>query len=1439
MAARLFPPNPGDDASTSRENENATHLTALTHLACRAETLIANLLHASDLADDTFGLRLHPERADVLFDFGYLKDVDGFEEDISTSPSLSRTDRTCRQSCQSNVAKVFSHFANVVRFRDDFVDFTNAFDDDARRAQTVYPYGTDTEYRGDSSDEDDSDANALDFTREFTVHTLPLFSAADDARVDVKLDSKTKLQKQSNDPAIDSLLLETCSSFAYMLLIVHERFDWRFRERVCIAHLRWSSQSKLKVDTFDEVVDLCRGESENLESRASSKYPAHVFAKFQLPKRVVQYVVNRYRRVESVGMLSNDPRNNTEQVWFRDDEEEYSEDDYDSHVDSISTWRARQMCLVLLFAPDVLSNDFSAMRDVVDTHFPETFVISVGAGHVVDLSTAWSEFHAARRALGNAKGWVESAEEESGGTIDGLENSSGTLNNRSSFFTSNSRQISAARLVKRRAFRLTELSTRVRDRLFEIDEKNDGDEESNASRVACAFEQHLALVTHTNANIQWLLTHAHAVDSQFRNIFSTHAPDPSFVMDTLLAVSKFELVLERSVKLAERTKQGRWSRAIRNAVFSVKALSGCIEDEEETYGVDEVNKQSSKDTHDAATPSATPITTPVATPTKLNLSTPKTPKHTTQRARYDRIKGRMEALSDTVELKNATHQAREVLSIARSLERAEESEADKMRRGETADDAAVASTRRNARAHATSLFECLQTMHHCVSLDSKSVTRLTRVTDMSYASGLLQEHVPTLKSKLITDPGRFTDLFAAFLEKCNSAVETKLVRFDGIGVDCDEDDDFRDVDCMHDTRMRKQSNCKQSKQSLSNWRAVSAYYSDEVISFAASVFDACAERTFAILDEIVKDDEPEYSYDDEYVFDENLESENDRLQLVEALHEVSTLVEGVLSLPPVRIGVQILNSVDVLKTGLRKQLRHKIAGCFDETLRFTVLETSVFGGVTERPCTSTEFYEQLVKLQQKTKKLDSVFRRAVRYFSNVDLGINAVDEETNEVLSYFVYTERDVFFVRHGGGDRLGYESSDAISDKLAQLLFSQRSEKEKDSSDVSYFSPLDLKGPCTCVGRLVEGLLRHTDPGTSRFVDHAIGWVNTHTNGFNETSLGPRTMKVLFKTFGPVGIAGVQKLIDDQTIKQLNEVTELIVEEVITKDGALWSVTDSVAWVLHSDSFGTEYSYGDDSDDGKIHLASAVEALRSSPVFTEIRSACLSIGHQKLLHETLFVAYNREVRVNGGVLHGMVESVALGGSSDYTSDSQFPEPKKQNSEREKIVSSRVAAFLHLFTLSELKSFYHDDVKGVLMPKNAHVTPDATPLIIGITEVLEALDKGKREKTAVGPVTSRYLELLTKHLTKCVIDRGEALQESIQLQKSNPVQFVFENVKQVMDELAPGMENAFVKNENEKIGSKTMASWIEALCVTLKIPREFLYKHAPRHIVDNAGVDEY
>ena len=523
----MFAPSSSDDDGASRDDCGA-HLETLTRLACQAQTLVADLLFAADAQDATFQLDRHPERADALFDFEYLRRPSACDARLSASPDLRRVDETCRAACRSSVWRAYRSLANVVRWRTSFVAFCeslrerdekkrfgDASSDESEARFVDRSYDSDT--RHDVTDESENERDEGDFGGDVVDDRTP--GRDGDGRLTRRARRKEEPREKnkhdapraapsfraaSRDFRFRQMIRELVSLFASALLIVETRLEAPFLERVVVQRARWSEEeakaereaasSKNQV-AFDppewyDVVALVATKTTKSDRSGSSRClrarpvpGAGAFAQFGLPDFVVELVVR------SGGVVSAPRARRLRKNVAKDD----AEDDARG---------AREVCACLFFAPETLRSDHGHMRDIVDAHFSDAFVVllpSAGA-LVVDLTTTWFPFEAARRALARSRALAFSGPEAfvspasgvlsgrsgdrfSGDLFSDSRKNSGAFEDLSedlsdsdpttsgSFFAHAGRRAAAANLVAERAARLTDAAKDVATRLSRFAEE--------------------------------------------------------------------------------------------------------------------------------------------------------------------------------------------------------------------------------------------------------------------------------------------------------------------------------------------------------------------------------------------------------------------------------------------------------------------------------------------------------------------------------------------------------------------------------------------------------------------------------------------------------------------------------------------------------------------------------------------------------------------------------------------------------------------------------------------------------------------------------------------------------------------------------------------------------------------------------------------------------
>ncbi len=175
------------------------------------------------------------------------------------------------------------------------------------------------------------------------------------------------------------LLSEALYLYGVMLLIMEDRVPGYVRERMLVAIYRFSNDGTLV--NIDDVCKLCRSTGYLPGVKKPKNHPEALFARFAPNPEVVRLVIGRLQNEDIYLMQPSFPNP-------------------DHRSTRIST-QAAMLYVILYFSPDILHKQKSTMREIVDKHFNDNWVISVYMGQLIDLTVEWSVYSAAQSALDN------------------------------------------------------------------------------------------------------------------------------------------------------------------------------------------------------------------------------------------------------------------------------------------------------------------------------------------------------------------------------------------------------------------------------------------------------------------------------------------------------------------------------------------------------------------------------------------------------------------------------------------------------------------------------------------------------------------------------------------------------------------------------------------------------------------------------------------------------------------------------------------------------------------------------------------------------------------------------------------------------------------------------------------------------------------------------
>ena len=177
------------------------------------------------------------------------------------------------------------------------------------------------------------------------------------------------------------LLCEAFYLYGVMLLSLEEHIPGYIREKMLVALYRSVGASTLV--NIDDICKLCRntGFIPGAGGKKPKNHPEAFFARFSPDAETIRLVIGRLQTDDIYLMAKSFPN--------------------PDHRSTRLAGQASLLYVILFFAPDILNKKKPTMREIVDKHFNDNWVIPVFMGRVVDLSVEWATYPAAKTALDN------------------------------------------------------------------------------------------------------------------------------------------------------------------------------------------------------------------------------------------------------------------------------------------------------------------------------------------------------------------------------------------------------------------------------------------------------------------------------------------------------------------------------------------------------------------------------------------------------------------------------------------------------------------------------------------------------------------------------------------------------------------------------------------------------------------------------------------------------------------------------------------------------------------------------------------------------------------------------------------------------------------------------------------------------------------------------
>mmetsp|Transcript_25594 Transcript_25594/g.52071 ORF Transcript_25594/g.52071 Transcript_25594/m.52071 type:complete len:1147 (+) Transcript_25594:262-3702(+) len=302
------------------------------------------------------------------------------------------------------------------------------------------------------------------------------------------------------------LLAEAFYLYGIMLILMDNRIEGSVRERMLICYYRYKGGS----DTHSAVCNLCRATGFSpVQTKRPAKYPEDFFSRLTPPIPVIRMIINRLRSDDVYNQMKEWPNP-------------------DHRCTALST-QAAILYVVLFFVPDVLEKEAAAMREIVDKHFSDNWVISFYMGYVVDLSVMWEPYKAANAALKNTLEPKQVKE-------------------------THRKQVE---LVEQQ---LKELGDLLREGVLTDEVVLDSSSKLFHCLRAC------------NSTLRWAMLHRTARNKKLRDVMSAGLP-PEKILLLLLHTAQLEFKLGEHLKGLLESKGERWAKAQRECAQSMTELS--------------------------------------------------------------------------------------------------------------------------------------------------------------------------------------------------------------------------------------------------------------------------------------------------------------------------------------------------------------------------------------------------------------------------------------------------------------------------------------------------------------------------------------------------------------------------------------------------------------------------------------------------------------------------------------------------------------------------------------------------------------------------------------------------------------------------------------------------------------------------------------------------
>ncbi|XP_065218583.1 WASH complex subunit 5 [Planococcus citri] len=291
--------------------------------------------------------------------------------------------------------------------------------------------------------------------------------------------------------------------------------------------------------------------------------------------------------------------------------------------------------------------------------------------------------------------------------------------------------------------------------------------------------------------------------------------------------------------------------------------------------------------------------------------------------------------------------------------------------------------------------------------------------------------------------------------------------------------------------------------------SVSQYYSQELVSYIRKVLHIIPETMFLLMAKIIhlqtnvikemptrleKDKIKEYAQLD------------DRTEVARFTHDISVLSEGMLKMKSTLVGIVKIDPKKLLEDGIRRELVKHLA---------TALHTTIsFNSKSKSP-------EPSSTLKRLSTIMDG-YKRSFEYIQDY-IGIHGLkiwQEEVSRIIGYNVEMECNSF---------------------LRNKIQSWQSIYQNKAIPIPDFPKID--NSVNFIGRLLNALLKITDPKTTVYVENSMAWFDFKTQA---EVMNFKVFNDIKNSIGVSGLTGLDRLICFMIVTKLQNLLDTLRKEVI-----------------------------------------------------------------------------------------------------------------------------------------------------------------------------------------------------------------------------------------------------------------------------------------------------